>query len=131
MNILSICAVAILTSVLALSLRRHNAEISFIAAIAGCTLILVSVLINMTSLYETLRDILSSAQIKVEYITVLLKALGICFLTEFACDMCIDAGQRALAGNVSLAGRLLIVVSAVPLYKDVLNTVLSLTGGTG
>ncbi len=131
MNIVSLCAVAVLTSILVLSLRRHNAEISFLSAVAGCVLILISVLVNMSSLYDTLRDILSASGIKLSYITILLKALGICFLTEFACDMCIDAGQRALAGNISLAGRLMIVLSAIPLYKEILDTVLSLTGGSG
>lgn len=129
MSILAVCVVGIITSVTALSLRRHNAEISFLAAIMGCVLILASVLINLTSLYDTLKELLSSAGISISYITVLLKALGICFLTEFACDMCMDAGQRALAGNISLAGRILIIVTAVPLYKEILDTVLSLTGG--
>ena len=129
MNILAISVIGILTSVIVLSLRRHNAEISFIAAIAGSALIFISVLVNFTSLYDTLKDILAAADININYISILLKALGICFLTEFACDMCIDAGQRALAGNISLAGRILIVITAVPLYKEILDTVLSLTGG--
>ncbi len=129
MNILAISVIGILTSVIVLALRRHNAEISFIAAIAGSALIFISVLVNFTSLYDTLKDILAAADININYISILLKALGICFLTEFACDMCIDAGQRALAGNISLAGRILIVITAVPLYKEILDTVLSLTGG--
>lgn len=129
MNILAVSVIGILTSVIVLALRRHNAEISFIAAIAGSALIFISVLVNFTSLYDTLKDILAAADININYISILLKALGICFLTEFACDMCIDAGQRALAGNISLAGRILIVITAVPLYKEILDTVLSLTGG--
>ena len=129
MNILAISVIGILTSVIVLALRRHNAEISFIAAIAGSALIFISVLVNFTSLYDTLKDILAAADININYISILLKALGICFLTEFACDMCIDAGQRALAGNISLAGRILIVITAVPLYKEILDTILSLTGG--
>ena len=129
MNILAVSVIGILTSVIVLALRRHNAEISFIAAIAGSALIFISVLVNFTSLYDTLKDILAAAEININYISILLKALGICFLTEFACDMCIDAGQRALAGNISLAGRILIVITAVPLYKEILDTVLSLTGG--
>jgi stage III sporulation protein AD len=130
-SILSVCIIGIAAAVAALSLRRHNPEISMLLAGAGCILIFASVLINLTSLYDLIKEILAQADINISYITVLLKALGICFLTEFACDMCIDSGQRALAGNISLAGRILIITSAIPLYKDVLSTVLSLSGGAG
>lgn len=129
MNILAISFIGIITSVLALMLKRHNSEISFLIAIAGCVLIFLSVLLNLNSVSETINSILSTAQINTTYISILIKAMGICFLTEFACDCCIDAGQRALANNVSLAGKILVLVTAIPLYKDVLDTVLNLTGG--
>lgn len=129
MSILAICFIGVITSVISLSLRRYNAEISFLTAAAGCILIFLSVLLNLNSVYETLSSILSTAMIDSTYIAILLKAMGICFLTEFACDCCIDAGQKALANNVSLAGKILVLVTAIPLYKDVLDVVLSLTGG--
>ena len=129
MNIIAICFIGIITSVIALSIKRYNSEISFLIAIAGCILIFLSVLLNLNSVSETINSILSTAQISTAYISILLKALGICFLTEFACDCCIDAGQKALANNVSIAGKIMVIVTAIPLYKDVLDTVLSLTGG--
>lgn len=129
MNIISIAMIGIVTAVLSLSVRRYNSEISLLLAIAGCVIIFLSVLLNLSSAFETVRTILATASVSTEYIVILLKAVGICFLTEFACDCCIDAGQRALAGNVSLAGKILVLVTAIPLYQDILNTVLSLTGG--
>lgn len=129
MNILSIAFLGVFTAIISLSIQRYNSEISFMLSIAGCILIFLSVLLNLNSVYETLKSILSTAGVNITYISVLLKALGICFLTEFACDCCMDAGQKALAGNVSLAGKILVLVTAIPLYKDVLDTVLSLTGG--
>ena len=56
--------------------------------------------------------------------------MGICFVTEFACDICRDAGQSALASNVALAGKVMVLVTAVPLYSQILNTVLTLMGGS-
>ncbi len=129
MNIISITMIGIVTAVLSLSIRRYNGEISLIIAIAGCVIIFLSVLLNLSSVFETVKSILATASVRTEYIVILLKAVGICFLTEFACDCCNDAGQRALAGNVSLAGKILVLVTAIPLYEDILNTVLSLTGG--
>ncbi|MGN0489238.1 MAG: SpoIIIAC/SpoIIIAD family protein [Ruminococcus sp.] len=129
MNIFSICLIGVLTAVISLALKRYNSEISFLLAISGSVLIFLSILLNLSSVYETLTNILSTASINVTYISILLKVMGICFLTEFACDCCIDAGQKALAGNISLAGKIIVLVTAIPLYQDILNTVLSLTGG--
>lgn len=128
MSILTISFVGVTTAVLSLSLRRHNAEISIAIAIIGSVIIFVSVLLNLSSVYETVRSVLDSASVNSTYIAILLKAVGICFLTEFASDCCIDAGQRALANNIAIAGKVLVLITAVPLYRDVLDTVLSLTG---
>lgn len=129
MNIVAICALALITSVIAVTLKRYNGEMSLMVAIAGCIFIFLSLLSSFTSLYDTVNKILSSTGINVTYITVLLKAVGICFVTEFACDCCKDAGQNALASNVSVAGKIMVLVTAIPLYNEILQTVLSLTGG--
>lgn len=129
MSIFSICLIGVLTAVISLAIKRYNSEISFLLAIAGSVMIFLSILLNLNSVYETLKNILATANINVTYISILLKVMGVCFLTEFAYDCCIDAGQKALAGNISLAGKIIVLVTAIPLYQDVLNTVLSLTGG--
>ncbi len=129
MNILAICFVGILTAVLSISIRRYNSEIAFIITVIGCIIIFLSVLLNISSLFETVRNILSTASVEFSYVTILLKVIGLCFISEFAVDCCVDAGQRALANNISIAGKVLVLVTAIPLYKDVLSTVLSLAGG--
>ena len=126
-SIASICLIGIITAVISLSIRRQNSEIAFLTALAGCVIIFVSVVFNISSLLETLNSIFNSAAVKSYYIKVLVKAVGICFLCEFAVDLCVDAGQRALANNISIAGKALILITAAPLYKDVLNSVLALT----
>lgn len=129
MNIAGICALAVIISLVAVTLKRYNGELSLAVTLAGCIFIFLSLLSSFTSLFDTVDSILSNAGINISYITILLKAVGICFVTEFTCDCCKDAGQNALASNVSLAGKLMILISALPLYNEILNTVLSLTGG--
>lgn len=129
MSILVVSLIGVTTAVLSLSLRRHNAEISIIIAIVGSIIIFVSVLLNLSGAYETVKSILKISSVNITYISILLKSVGICFLTEFASDCCLDAGQRALANNIAIAGKVIILITAMPLYKDVLDTVLSLTGG--
>ncbi|MCR5653795.1 MAG: stage III sporulation AC/AD family protein [Ruminococcus sp.] len=130
MSILAISFVGVTTAVLSLSLRRYNAEISIAVAVVGSIIIFLSVILNLSSVYETVSSILRASSVNSAYIAILLKSVGICFLTEFASDCCFDAGQRALANNIAIAGKVLVLVTAMPLYKDVLDTVLSLTGNS-
>jgi stage III sporulation protein AD len=63
---------------------------------------------------------------------LLLKALGIAFLTETAASLCRDSGEAGLAGWVETAGRLEILLLSFPLIRTVLDAVTALLGlGTG
>ena len=59
---------------------------------------------------------------------ILLKALGIAFLTETAASICRDSGESGLAGWVEMAGRLELLLLSFPLIRTVLDTAVALLG---
>ena len=126
MNIVSIGVLAVVAVIVALTLRPKSAEIALMLTVACAVLILLAVLSQAGQIIGTVNSIVAAAQINTGYIAILLKVVGICLLTEFAVNTCRDAGCQSLAGNVSLAGKLLVTVTALPLYTDILNTVIGL-----
>ncbi len=60
---------------------------------------------------------------------ILLKSLGVAFLSEVAASVCRDSGEGALAGWVEMAGRVEILLLSLPLIRMVLDTVETLLGG--
>ena len=58
--------------------------------------------------------------------SLLLKALGIAFLTETAASICRDSGEASLAGWVEMAGKLELLLLSFPLIRTVLDTAVSL-----
>lgn len=60
---------------------------------------------------------------------ILLKALGIAWITEAGASICRDSGEGSLAGWVETAGKLEILLLAVPLIRTVMETVSALLGG--
>ncbi len=60
---------------------------------------------------------------------ILIKALGLAFLTELAAAICRDSGEGGLAGWVEMAGKVEILLLAFPLIRTVLDTVAGLLGG--
>ena len=61
--------------------------------------------------------------------SILLKALGIAFLTETAASVCRDSGEGSLAVWVEMAGKLEILLLAFPLIRTVMETVTALLTG--
>lgn len=129
MNIISICAVCIIAAVLSISLRRHNHELSLLISIGATVIVLISVLEYVLSSIDTVSTILAQANISAQYVVILLKVVGICFVTEFTCDCAKEAGLDSLCTNVSFAGKILVLVTSLPMFTQVLSVVTTLTGG--
>lgn len=126
MNIFSICVFAVVTVIMYVTLKPKNGEIALMLIISCSTIILVLVLSEVSSVVKQINQIIALSQIDGNYVVILLKVIGICLITEFAVNTCKDAGSNTLANNVSLAGKIMVTVTALPLYSDILSTVMSL-----
>ena len=92
---------------------------------AGFILTMVS---SVLSLVEELSSI-SEGAMPSDTWGILLKALGVAFLSEVAASVCRDSGESGLAGWVEMAGRVEILLLSFPLIRTVLDTVSDLLGG--
>ncbi|MGN0550551.1 MAG: stage III sporulation protein AD [Acutalibacteraceae bacterium] len=129
MNILSVCVCAIAAAVLAVAIKRHNPEISMLLTAGGGIIIFIAILSAISPVINKINALAQTAGMSQEYVEILIKSLGICFLCQFSSDACKDAGQTALASKVELAGKLFIVILALPMLEDITNTALRLVGG--
>lgn len=129
MELFPIVGIAIITVILTLLLKKHHREYGVIAAIVGGAVVLLSVITSLLPVTEQVRAWFDMAGVYGGDIGILLKSMGICFLTQFASDTCKDAGESALASKVELAGKVAVVVTALPLFQSIASTALSLTGG--
>ena len=128
MDLFAICIAAVAATILAVTLKRYNPEISMLLAIGAGVIIFVLVLNQIPQALSQINTLLSRAGMPLQYGQVLFKALGICFLCQFSSDACKDAGQSALASKVDLAGKLMIVLLALPMLEDIINTAVALMG---
>lgn len=126
MNILAICVFAITSVILLVTLKPKNGEIALMLGISASVIILLKVFSQAVSVLDTVNKIVAVSNIGTSYVVILLKVIGICIITEFAVNTCKDAGSLALSNNVSLAGKIMVTITALPLYNDILNTVMSI-----
>ncbi len=72
------------------------------------------------------QDIMNLAGIDGNNAAVLIKALGICVVTQFAADICRDNSCSSVASAVELTGRIGALALAVPMLKTVASFALGL-----
>lgn len=129
MNIVGICAVAIVSAILALTIKKTTPQISLVITIAAGVIIFAAILSFIPQTLSKIQKLVSATGMNTEYGGILFKSLGICFLCQFASDTCKDAGQTSLASKVELVGKLMIVIMALPLVEYITQTAATLIGG--
>jgi stage III sporulation protein AD len=77
------------------------------------------VLGDVIPLLGTVRSLFVRSGLPSEYMQIVLKALGICLLTQLASDACRDAGEQGLANKVDLVGKATLLTMAIPLFERV------------
>lgn len=123
-------AVAVIAAFLATVLRRYTPEHGLALGLAAGSIIVVAALSEALPLFRQLKVLLDRSGASNEYIGVLMRALGICLLTELAADTCRDAGEQGLASKAELVGKLALLTVALPLFQKVGDMALTLIGGT-
>lgn len=129
MNILSLSGWIIIIAVISVVLRKYVPEYSMMINIAASIIVLSVILYEFLPAVNQIKNLLYNTKISHDYIVILFKSLGICFITQFASDSCSDAGERSLSSKVELAGKVAIIITALPLFEKVTNIALNLIGG--
>ncbi len=126
MNILSVVGLGLTGALLGIIIRQYKPEFSiYISLTVG--IIILGVLIGLISpVLDTITELTDAVNLNDIYGSVLLKALAICYITQLASDCCSDAGEKAIASKLEMAGKIAIVVISLPLFQSLVNVVTGL-----
>ena len=114
-------AFCLLTAVLAMVLRQYRPEYAVLLTI-GCGVVLFAAMLGqLSAVRETLDAALSRAELPSGLTETVFKGLGICVLGEYTAQLCRDAGEGAIALKAELAGKIALLILALPMFLDLLR----------
>ena len=116
-------------ALLATVLRTQRPEWAVGLSLLAGALVAVALLKQLAPLVTTLRRMLAVGGLSENALGVVLRAAGVCFVTQLAADTCRDAGESALASRAELTGRVLLLLMTVPLFEQVLTLIVGVAGG--
>ncbi|WP_306543155.1 stage III sporulation protein AD [Anaerotignum sp.] len=111
---------------LALVLKKENPQFALLTALATGVLLFLQICSPLGELLDMLRQMAEQAGVAEGYFSIVLKVIGIAYLSQFASQLCADAGEGAVAAKIELAGKVLIMAISIPVLTEVLHVVLTL-----
>ena len=120
MDIFKILGFCLCALVLLSVLRQYNPGYAVLAALACCMVLLwfvMQALGPVLSFVETLSQFSGF-----EHLGTVFKAVAIALMAQSVQDLCMEAGQTALAGRVELAGKVAVLLAAMPLFTVLTDT---------
>ncbi len=126
MEIIQIVGLGFIVTLLILIIRGQRPEIAVQISITLATVIFLLVLAKIEVVLNLFRDLADKANISQMYLNPILKIIGLAYITEFGAQVCRDAGEGAVAGKIEFAGKVLVMVMAIPIIALVLETIVRL-----
>lgn len=125
MDILQIVLLAILTAILYLIVKDLHPTIAYLLVIVSGIIIFLTIIEQIAYVFELINYVSEQANIDHIYVETILKVVGIAYIVEIGASMTRDAGLESLATKVELAGKIFIVLLAVPIIRSVIETILA------
>lgn len=130
MSIVKICILAVAGVLLAVHIKSQKGEYAVFVSLGLCVLILIFSVDRLSYIVDMISELMEVVTIDNTYLLLLLKLIGIAYITEFASALCKEAGFCAIASQVELAGKLTMVFMSIPIAFAVLQVVSGFLGGS-
>lgn len=76
----------------------------------------------VTAQFSKIQSYLNGAE---EYLSILLKVIGITYVCEFSAGICKDAGYQSVAGQIEVLGKLSVMFAGLPILFAVIDQIKS------
>lgn len=125
MAIIQIVTIAIVASLLVLLVKEQKPTFAFLIVLLTSVIIFFFVIEYIEKVIDLIRVLSNKANIDNMYLETILQIIGISYVAEFGAHLTRDAGLESVAAKIELAGKLLIIVLAVPILTAVIETILN------
>ena len=126
MSVFGVLGIAVLVATAGAMLKGYSTTLALCLSVAAGVFLLLMCVGDLKSIVTSMQKLFSKTNIETAFFGILLKTMGICYICQFAGDLCRDAGETALAGYVELAGKITVVGLSLPLITKVVETVVKL-----
>ena len=124
MDIIQLVLVGMIASIIYIILKENQPTFAFLIFQFTSFIIISVVITQINAMIQLLQTIGEKASIESTYIQTILKIIGIAYVTELGANIVKDAGLASVASKLELAGKIFILLLAIPIITAVIDIVI-------
>jgi stage III sporulation protein AD len=128
LEIVKIVGIGLLAGMLINIIRQQKPELAMQLSIATAAMIFLLMVSRIMQVVDVMQTLSTRARIDQTHMATVLKIIGIAYVTDFGSQVLQDAGEKSVASKVEMAGKIIIMLLAVPIILAIMDTVLKLLG---
>lgn len=120
---INIALIGIMAIILAVMFKKGKEEYSLYITIGACVLILILGIGKLEIILEAIEQLQGYINLNRSYVAILIKIVGITYVTEISASLCKDSGYQSVADQIELVGKLSILAISMPILLAILETI--------
>ncbi|MCY0877715.1 MAG: stage III sporulation protein AD [Firmicutes bacterium] len=126
LGLMRVVGLGLVGLVVLMVLREENRALTLVLRVALAAAILLMIVPDVGRVVADLVHLSELAEIPAAYLALLLKVVGIAYVTVFMGQLAADSGETHMGARVELAGKVVILLLAIPLIASITETVLKM-----
>lgn len=119
--LLSVLGLVFIGIMVALFLKKDRPEVSSFLILFLCIFIAMHILTLFQTILEEVRFFEKYLSQYSYFLRLLLKMIGLTYLSELAAGICKDYGYSSVGNQIEILGKMLIVVVGLPILKTIME----------
>lgn len=123
MDIIKIAVLGVVGTLLGIMLKGQKKEYELFVTLGVCLCLFYFIITKLELVLSVVSRMQDYVKLDTGYIEILMKMIGITYVSEFSANLCKDAGYHAVAGQIEMFGKLSILVISMPVLLVLLETI--------
>lgn len=123
MEIVKIGLLGLVSVGIALIIRQTRPELAYLFIVCAGLFIFYLCVDTFLAVTELTKKIGESVGAYDRYLQLLLKIVGISYISEFCSGMCQDAGYQTLGKQIEIAGKFCVLLTGLPVFFTLIRTI--------
>lgn len=123
MEAIKIALIGLIGAILATTIKGDK-DYGFFVTIATGLILFFTIIPAIADIFNNFMNIGQDIGINSKYVTVMIKSIGIAYISMFSSQLCRDFGHGSIADKIELGGKVIIMINAMTIINELVDEML-------
>ncbi|BCJ85927.1 stage III sporulation protein AD [Effusibacillus dendaii] len=133
MDILQLVGLGLIAAFLVLTVKLQSPIAALLISLLTGVFLFAFLAPPIRLIFQEIERLALQANVDLKLLGTILKIIAIAYIAEFGAQLVRDTGESGIASKIEFAGKILILVLAIPVVRVVIDTIMQVMvrGGAG